>query len=493
MRIHRGRRKLTWDDLNRGTVEQRIALLVERLDDSTSGLSYFVGETVPGTDSPAYLLAQMGEAGMDALIGALDDTRLTRGHQGAGISPPTFLTVSDLVAQYVQSGIGVSGFSHDPQQRKAEMKRVWEMVRHLPREERWLAILEDDQMSPAAWFYAAQALASPAWVEPSGIGSRSSSGGLPEHFEGASIKWTALYKAKRERVYRALDKRARQLIATDFHRSNDMVVACAVWDLERTVPLLLQAKSRLLTLARERAEGPALGDLVALAELVSPLVLAKVEGAWDGYEEMLDSIRNPRLTSGLDEAMGPLWQHPDDERAREIAERIFVGTGMWNSARHKQGEIGGSTTMLMLLPSYQRGLLNGLKDHSALTVGTRSGERVVSYRLADRPNAYYNATIDGARASVPVGGEIPLRACDVLMERLKRPLGMEGFDIGSSVAERDEWIARAIALMSAEKFVWPTVSEGSLGMEPVFVSRPVWPEPYRGVRPGTFVRRGGGS
>jgi hypothetical protein len=488
------REKIDFSRLSRMSQDQRIAMLVDRLDESSNPPTYFVGEQTPASDTPVHLLVREGDAGIESLIGAIDDSRMARWSTAAFLRQSGFESVGEVAARFVEGAMGITGFGGDSVQRKEQMSRVWEKVRGRPIEERWLIALEDDSLSPLTWHYAANALSAPAWTEPSGTGGISMREGLPAHFTGVSLRCATLYKKDRRRVRRALEERIRQLAAVERPNTSaihDMVIGLAAWDTKRAVPYLRNERARILTEPRTEDGGLESRFLAQLAEVVTALVLTGVGDAWDGYEEALATSQPSRATLDLDEALAPIWQHPDDPVARRIAGKIFRSDSAWSASRNTISHIGYFSTLLMYLPEFQLGLIEGLKDQSALTTAVRTSERAIRYEVPYRPNASYGGTIRAETASVPVGGEIPLRACDLVMEKIKTAMRMDGYDLALPADSRDAWIARAVTAMSSEGFVWPQGLRSMPVHDPVFVSRAIWPAPFSRIRPGTFVRGGG--
>ncbi len=495
MRISEPSKLPTSSQLARMPREKRIATLVKHLDESAAAHAYIIGEEPPILDGPAYRLVNEGDAGIDALIGALEDTRMTRAVFGNGLPmyPYHFSTVGEVAGRLLESAMGMSGFSQDPVKRHAEIRSFWTQARGKPKEERWLIALEDDDLPPYVWLNAALALSVPSWINPSGTGTVSGTGGLPQHFTGPSIKWPALFEKRRDRVYAALERRARQLSIEARYSvyAHRMIVSAAVWDLQRAIPMLQLEKEKVLSEARNRKEGPDGSDLGRLSDVVSPLVFAGVADAWKGYEELLDVVKLNRRSSSMDDILAPLWQHPDDPVARRIAERIFKGSGPWSAAYNTSESFGSFTSVFIYLPAFQQGLADGLRDKSAAVTATRYSATAIRYPTFGPGSGTDGATIAANTASIEIGGEIELRRCDLLMEKLKKRFGFNTFDLALSIKDRDMWIDRAQQLMAQENFNWPGEPMPSLFItDPVFISRAIWPNPMSRIRPGTF-RRGG--
>ena len=473
------------------TREERVRAYTDALDLETGTRMYITGEAPPDVDGPAERLAREGDEGVRALIASLGDQRITRAVYGNAVpmSPYRFATVGEVARRTLEGAMGLTGFSANPDKQREEVTRLWERSVGKPQEERWLVALEDDAMPMAVWANAARSLSVPSWVTVNPYGA-SMSGGLPAHFTGPSIKWTALYASKRGRVFRALEKRARAMLAVpgrNLPLAHDTALAAAVYDVKKSVPLLRALRAEVL---RRTGDSPESSDLAYLSGIVSAMLTASAPDAWEGYEELVLKTGPRRPTLGLDVVLAPLWQHPDDPTSQRIAAEVFGAGKQWSAVQMVSESFDSRLPAVSFLRPFQDALLAGLRDSSVVVTARRDSKTFVRFTDSDG-HGTRGFAIDPGRASVEVGGSIELRRCDLLMAKLKGAFRDNAFDVGATVADRDKWTAAAVASMSREGFSWEVNPVPLIAVtEPVFVSRAIWPEPFARVRPGTFVRGG---
>jgi hypothetical protein len=84
-------------------------------------------------------------------------------------------------------------------------------------------------------------------------------------------------------------------------------------------------------------------------------------------------------------------------------------------------------------------------------------------------------TVDPVTASIPVGGTMELRVCDIVMDTLNRSFKRDGFHLALSVEARDALIARAKEELLGDDVSWISSQRPYLAMNlRIFPSRPIW-------------------
>ena len=450
---------------------ERITALVERLADAKSFHSYFAGEELPVIDGPDVRLAREGDAGIEAFIGALTDERTTRARGATtSLNATRFETVGEVARRNLEAIFALGGFGGKAASVQALYRAHWRAAKGLPLEEQWLVALENDALNVSVWESAARNLSLPPGVTPHGAGGLQGTGGLPMPMAGPPLKWQSLRERAGVRVFRAIERRALQ--AWDNKRArHDLVLAAAVWDTKRAVPLLRRAKVEVLEAISSQKAGDGAQQVEQLATLVSALVFAGEGDAWDGYEEALAEVAGLERPD-LDRLLAPLWQHPDDPRAQAIAARVLAPDGAFAPSRTFM-RLTIRLPFMTYLPEYRKALAASLDDKTVVTTGTRMGERNFHY-LPPRGGSAGGA-VDPATASIPAGGTMELRVCDIVMDTLNRSFKRDGFHLALSVEARDALIARAKEELLGDDVSWISAQRPYLDMNlRIFPSRPIW-------------------
>jgi len=459
------------DEIAKLPQPERISALVERLADTRSVHSYFAGEKPPVFDGPDVRLAREGDAGIAAFIGALTDERTTRS-RGAAIylDAPKFETVGEVARRHLEAAFALGGFGGNAAGLQALFRSHWRAAKGLPLEEQWLVALENDALNVSVWESAARNLSLPPGVTPRGADGLQGTGEPPLPMAGPPLKWQSLRERAGGRVFRAIERRALQ--AWDEKRvQHSLVLAAAVWDTKRAVPLLRRAKVEVLEAISSRRTGDGAQQVEQLATLVSALVFVGESDAWDGYEEALAEVAGLEGPN-LDLLLAPLWQHPDDPRSQAIAGRVLAPDGAFAPSRTFMRQTF-RLPFITYLPEYRKALAASLDDKTVVTTGTRQGEQGFRYSLPGGGTA--GGSVDPATASIPVGGTMELRVCDIVMHTLNRSFKFDGFHLALGVEARDALIARAKVELLGDDVSWISAQRPYLDMRlRIFPSRPIW-------------------
>ncbi len=474
---------------------ERIAAYKLRMPDTADHPRYYSTEVQTFRDTPAQRLLAEGEAGLEALIDLLDDGRSTRSlnYQYFPTSAPNFKSVSQVAMAQLLPRLLLTGFSENLEIAKAQVRNHWNRAKGKPIEMQWLSALENDELPPTVWSNAADNLSCPAWVTPTGNGVRFESK-YPEPFVGASLKYGSLKPKQGRRIASLILERRGPWLAESRHRNQSfkMLINAAKWDLDLCMEDLIAAKADLLAKIKASTEADSNSELRRLAEVVTALAYAKHPDAWTGYLDAL-LTHPPDTRLGIGSALDPLWQHPDDPEAKAIAGVIFD-----RGAPYYPGEmstrLNQELPMLVFLPEYRLALVACLQDTRIAMIARRTFESSLNYSFGSGGGGGQH--IDAATSSIPVGGEIELRVCDLMVSNLSRSLRFEKFHLALSTAERDVFVKMAIEGILNPNTSWIVADETRKPRLPhssaLFVSRPVWTIPTGSVRPGTFRQNGGG-
>jgi hypothetical protein len=239
---------------------------------------------------------------------------------------------------------------------------------------------------------------------------------------------------------------------------------------------LVRAKRELL------AHKDAMNYADDIAYLVSALAYVGNEEAWTGYKEIVLGIDPARR--GTFSVLDPLWQHPDDPHAAEILSTVFLPESAF-SARDLLLSGGFSLPMVAFLPQFRSAAAAVLEDKEVVARATRTFEQSMSIRYPG--GGIGGSPVDPATASVPVGGVVDVRACDLAALRLARMMKIEEYSLALPVARRDELIARILRVVKSDDTMWLLEAETGRPNLPwrfaVFPTRAVWPSPPNGIRP----------
>ncbi|MCH7905515.1 MAG: hypothetical protein IH944_13250 [Armatimonadetes bacterium] len=453
--------EMSLEEIARLPQGQQIEALVEGLDDSV-GFRPPQQRFESASLSPDGMLESFGQAAVAALIPHMNDKTASRavGKPGLTLGHPVFATTGSVCVELVEFALSLSPLPAKAGLYDLELiARYWDSVRELPIEEQWLRALEFDGFGPGIWLAAAENLSIPPWVTITGIGGRRLAENARIEVDTPRHKWASLDERAHDRVVRAIESRTRTVLDSVDRQNPPMVfiqaaskmsVALAAWDLEASTTIVAEVLRHYL----EQESSPFIGP--EACALTSALICAGDDSGWDIYEALLERIQRD-ARSDYDKLFAPLWQHYDDPRAKQIAQRIFSGDDGWNATMIVARSFARLPTVA-LLPEFRRSLLPGFDDTDVATTAVRFSERTVSYAIPTGGSA--SRSIDPAGTTVPVGGEFEIRWCDLLAIKLSRTTISEGgFDVAWPVNRRDIFISNLRSDMARDDFNWSKLPE----------------------------------
>ena len=208
---------------------KRIAALIADLDQVIGAQMGPTGGVLLGQDEIVQRLIREGEPAVPQLIECLkSDERLTRAVEFGRLGPRCRSVVSVRRAAFValtgilhesSFGLDLSGSDLSEEERRLAttkaVREYWRTYRHLPLEERWFAVLADDNLEPRRWIEAAERIVYPADVAETTPAADTGGGGwgplvpLRQRGEHPPLRGEVLRKKSHPSVGELMAKRLR--------------------------------------------------------------------------------------------------------------------------------------------------------------------------------------------------------------------------------------------------------------------------------------------
>ena len=325
-------------------------------------------------DSVVSALIAEGDAAVDPLLDCLEnDKRLTRSvsfgrdfHRGRNVQ-----TVSNAAWVALQT-ILQAGFSSAP-----EMRAYWNKYKDLKLEDRWYAILNDDN-ARNRWQEAAANIVRPINVAcfPDGFSMKKPAPtNGPVHLHGDCLREKRNPSVTELLTRHALEVPTNNVGAYDLSACCQMAEYLARWDVQAALPVAKILSKRASTVLKY--SGQQLDDY--LTKLVVARSQAGDPAAFDEYAEWIVTTTPDQFNHSLLECLEPLKRFPTNLVLQATADKLFGQTNSaWGNLPWKNNYgIATVESDMVAIPAYRTLLCRELKKTNACGTITldRSGYR----------------------------------------------------------------------------------------------------------------------
>lgn len=379
--------------------DRQVSELIARLDDDpqiAAAGSRFYGSLM--------LAPSLDESAIDALLTAVrDDTRLSRSSMGPGQNRGSFIfpvwrNAATLIKQILQN----PPVPITTQAETAEaLTAFWAANREGSADERFVRILDSDTTF-AMWTWAVARLAA---RHPNGQGLS------PGQRDRIRSRASEIIRAHMDDAGGAAQPQGGSVFT--FHRS------FALLDREAAGETAEELSRVLLThMGQYGAGGRSTGRFSESRNLLGSLVLLRLErgdkGAANDYlSVMLEADKNLPPTS-IEMAFRPLILRPDVPEFAAYMETAFAKGGPWANLLADPFMRRHAGSRLLLVPSYRRLVIEGLRDDTVVGTATFDGQ-MFNYKLREgtQGGRGFGGTEPGGEPSEPADGELVVRARDL--------------------------------------------------------------------------------
>ena len=310
--------------------------------------SYFRGRPPvnPLKTSPIVrALIKEGQAAVEPLLECLlNDRRLTRVagasiHEISGdVLPPRNLITVDVAAYWALCSIlkaehfGPS--SEEPyyngksrEERRAiaeEIRRRFKRIKGLSREETWMSVLADPDLTCKSWLEVAEKIVAPAGQKPP---PETWQPFFTDHVQpaegGGPMAGEAMRKKQNPSVSELLARRCDDAAKqnADWKLSADLTICLVKWDSKAAVPVLDRRIAEWRQEFGGNINSSMIGPFVALVEAA---LQAGDDRAAIEYAAWLRATPPDRFDFFELSTFMPLWRHPDNPKLAEVARWIFL-------------------------------------------------------------------------------------------------------------------------------------------------------------------------
>ncbi len=328
---------------------QRIAALIGDLDQVSARQMGQPGGIALGQDPIVQALIHEGDAAVEPLIQCLEtDERLTRSvrfwrdfarsRSPIGVHECAYVALSGILGESFfeprSTGDDLSLRGGDQRKQLAgHIREYWQKYGRMSREERWFAILADDNAGASRWIEAAGNIVRPVDAEPY-PSSMFGGGGwvaVPNYKPGERppLSGDALRKKTNPSVSELLVKRLREACKEedDRYRRNvrgavGLAGALALWDGKAHLQDLRDFSEQLRSGFSSGSE--------ASQYLVQPIVMMYLKRAELGDDKALDEYANwvatvspAQVGFGTDHLFEPMWRFNNRPSIAAAAEKMF--------------------------------------------------------------------------------------------------------------------------------------------------------------------------
>jgi hypothetical protein len=460
---------------------QRIAMLVQELEEVSAGGYDQFGPPDPASDPVIRLLIEAGEPAVEPLVRCLeDDMRLTRSlgvdygnraprdYGPVGVSAAAYVALAAILdADFFGNAIPGDAFSENGKPARMTLaKRIrgyFHKYRGLPRPERWYRIVLDDRAPMRWWVHAARKIAEPA-------DAASRPGGVydPGWFRPNSKKPGAAAKPAGEPLRGKKDPTVSELLAQrvrELPREMAWAVGLALadWDPQAALPVLRRLTEEVIPGPSEK-DNPGADDLGLTLQAPSDgtlgvppfidLILARIEihdpRALEDYGRWARAVARKKVNGWRQMPLAPLLRYPDEPAARATAEWLFNDPASpWSNVfRHVQADewpppLQPLASPLLALPAFRRQVARLLTDrrpagHAKMIDGQQVEMKANPEWLI--PGGPLLGVLNDA-PSAPAGASAEFRVCDLAAHELAAVRGLPRCELYWPESRRDKAVA----------------------------------------------------
>lgn len=444
------------------TGPDRIAALVADLDMIQERQQSQPGGVVLRMDPIIRALINEGEPAVEPLLVVLEsDKRLTRsvGFWRDFKRDRRVITVAGAAKVALEQILQWEFYAAE------EIRPYWNKLKHLKPEDRWFAVLRDDQLGAEAWLKAARNIVEPS--EPNVIRFGRGVPSLPDPEAQARARGEELRSRTAPSVAEVLKQRA-EIMATraaqtdqsmavdDIKAGVHFAALLAQWDSAASaVPTAGTLMSRSIELFAD-PNSFIMSSGSDLSKYIPFLTLLRVRGgdtnALGQYATWLKSLDLSKTeTFGILETFRPLWEYPRHPALVQASEWLFGDPASpWAELPWKQASSDDPVASgLIDVPAFRKLVAKSLDDRRIVGSVEWQAGNYVRYQKKDSSRSFPRPDNMPVRE---VGTKMTLRSCDWTMLTLWQAKRVPRFDPFAPDADRDRLVQSAKKWLLGQEF-----------------------------------------
>jgi hypothetical protein len=419
---------------------QRVAALVHDLDLVQAHQWGQPGWVNLPEDPIVSALIGEGDAAVNPLLDCLEqDKRLTRSvgfgrdfHRGRTVIPV------NSAADVALKSILQAGFSS-----ASEMRAYWSKYKSLKLEDRWYAILNDDN-ARSRWQEAAANIVQPVNITrfPGGFSTeKPAPTNTPVALRGESLR-AKIHPSVTELLTRqALEMPTNNAGTYDLSWCCQMAEYLARWDVQAALPVAKTLSKRASTVMKYSGQ--------QLGNFVTQLSLARARAgdptAFDDYAEWIVTTTPGQFEQSNLECLDPLRKFPTNAVLQAAAEKLFSQTNSpWGHLPWKNNFGRGTIeSELVTVPAYRVLLCRELEKTNACGIITLERPGYIRYNIADLNQSGSFGFTPPEDSTATNGATTQIRWCDWIAIALANSKSIAPIDPFAPVDMRDEALVKA--------------------------------------------------
>lgn len=343
-RHDRGPRNVELAKLGRLAGPERVAALIDALDEVSARQHGQPGGVELGSDPVVQALVGEGNAAVEPLLRVLEhDVRLTRAvhfwrdfarqrtvlgvHEAAYVALAGILQSSFFAAASTGDDLTVRGAA-GRREVAQQIRAFWDKWQGVSLEERWYQVLADDDAGPEGWLDAARQITQPSNVTvlPTSTALQTSvTSGEPG--PTAALRGEALRSKSAPSVAMLLAQRTGAL-AGDVPKGCELAQRFAAWDAAAALPSLRTLTAKAIEASQQTPGRVRHGRCIAA--LVLARAQAKDPDALSDYARwIVTTTGDPAESWAAKEFFEPMWRHGSDRRMAAASRTVFSAGSGW--------------------------------------------------------------------------------------------------------------------------------------------------------------------
>ncbi len=422
---------------------ERIAALIRDLDLVQAHQWGQPGGVNLAEDPIVSALIQEGDAAVEPLLDCLEhDQRLTR----TVVFGRDFFRERRVVPVNSAAGTALQVILHAGFGGKiSEIRAYWNKYKGLKLEDRWYAILNDDD-ARSRWQEAAACIVQPENITtfPGGFSMRSPPPtNRPVSLSGEMLRGKSDPSVSELMARRALQVPNNNLDAYDLSASCQMALYLAAWDPPAGLSVAKTLSKRACTVMKYSGQ--------QLGTFVTKLALARATAgdpqAFDDYAGWIVTTTPEQLDVSLSECLGPMEQFPANEVLQSAAEKMFADTNSpWSRLPWKASRGDNPVQSdLVKVPAFRLLLVRELEQTNVCGSFTWREPGQISYEITNYQRGSYGAIAFPSGSQPTNGATNELRWCDWIAFSLSNGKSIPFFNPFAPIEKRDEAIEKAKA------------------------------------------------
>jgi hypothetical protein len=438
---------------------ERVAQLIQAMSQISERQWGQPGSVSIGSSPIVAALVAEGDAAVEPLLTCMEgDKRFTRsvsfGRDFAIQRNPITVAACARVALNSILGVNTSG-NPGPYWSNEQVRKYWEVNKGTTVQERWYRDLTNDSASYQAWELAARNITERTDIVRNGDWIQ-----RPKRAPGQMLppmKGESLRIGQNPTVTNLFHRRATELMGTGEVRSTidiwrgqagaSIAIASYTWDPKASLKTLQDVSKGATKLVHAQGSHATSGLIGRTAKIYSARLALGDAAAADEYSELLLSLIGKAEDDYAREvgALRVLWEHPNEPRLKELAQKIFTTEGSpWNVLGSVQsGNTYYSRQMIkepvLLVPEFRAAIAKAILDPTLFGEGKieKQGKNF-TFRYSGKNGGSGGYGIQGLVPARMVGVTFPFRASDSLILMMQGMKGIPNFEIYWPEAQRQK-------------------------------------------------------